>query len=258
MTGRRTAGTMIRIMETKRNAWDFALKLEGASPAALPMSKLAEYIALWAQAIGSDARPIFKGVVKGSAVIRAAVDNSDKATVAKRISNAANDSDFDKCVQQLESMLRRDGFRSAQVLTADNHVLRMVLPEQKPTPEVTIHDTAEIDGVVFRISGKDNTTSVGLLEEGTGRSITVETTNDALARRFAINFKGAVLRVRTRGTWTRNSEGVWEPKKLIAESFEELDDTPLHETMAALRQIKTDWASMPDPIAEWKRIRGIE
>lgn len=246
-------------MKKSYRTWDFALKLDGIYPADLPMRKLSEYMALWALVMGSDARPVFKGLVKGSVVLRASVDETDKVAVAERLSGGGNDPEFEKLMQRFEDTLRRDGLKSAHFLDAGDSVLRMIFPESKTvTPEITMHDTAEIDGVVFRISGKDNTTSIGLLEDGTDRVFSVETTNNELAKRFARNFKGAVLRVRTHGTWTRTLEGRWEPKNLVADDFEELDGTPLHETMTALRRLDSGWSKMEDPIAEWKRIRGIE
>lgn len=58
---------------------------------------------------------------------------------------------------------------------------------------IVAHDTAEIDGVVFKLQGKDKTTSIGLLEDGTNQVFHFETTNTELARQFAQHFKAVIL-----------------------------------------------------------------
>jgi len=239
--------------------WDFALELSGVTPDSLPMSALASYLTLWADLLGVEHRPVFKGIIKGCVVLRAKVGAVDRASTFSRLHNAANDQKVRPHLDSIEKLLSRDGIRSAKVSTREGQTLQLVRPAPAiERAEMTVTDSAQVDGRVFRISGKDETTSVGLIEDGTGRAISVETRSDDLARRFAQQFKGKLLRVQVNGTWTRNADGVWEPKNLRATEFEVLEDTPLVETMRSLRQaLGNGWADMTasEALATWREIR---
>lgn len=241
----------------KKVEWDFSLVITGTNPHDLPLARLAEYLTAWAALLGVQTRPMFSGVTRGCVSLRTRVDPMKKLVAAERLQNAANDDETQPVLHKIEQMLARDGLRRARVMNSTGKVLHMMLPWRE-TAEMIVQDTAEIDGRVFRISGKDQSTSVGLIEDGTGNAITVETNNDGLARRFAAQFKGGLLRVALHGTWTRNTEGRWEPKRLIADSFEEIEETPLVETMLALQSDPHNrWASIPpeQALAKWRRIR---
>ncbi len=214
--------------------WDFALELSGTTPDELPMEKLADYLAHWANLLGVEHKPVYKGAVKGSAVLRASVAPLDRVATSVRLGNAANDESTRSLLDAIEGLMARDGLRRAQIKNRDGRVLQVVRVTPA-VPELTVTDRAEIDGRVYRLSGKDNTTSVGLTEDITDRVISVETSSDELARRFAQQFKGALLRVSVKGTWTRAPNGEWLPKRLTAEHFEVLEDVPLLDTMRALR-----------------------
>jgi hypothetical protein len=244
---------------SKSIEWDFALELSGITPESLPMSALADYLALWAGLIGVEHRPVFKGVIKGSTVLRAKVGETDRVSTAVRLRNAANDDKVRPLLDKLEKRLESDGIRGAKVIDREGKFLQLVRTEPKSgVDELTVTDAAQVDGRVWRISGKDESTSVGLIEDGTGLSLSVETTNDDLARRFARHFKGELLRVQVHGTWTRNASGRWEPKSLKADEFEVLEDAPLVDTMRALRQAPGNgWAALalPDALAAWRNLR---
>lgn len=241
----------------KKIEWDFALVLTGANPRDVPLAHLAEYLALWSQLLGSDAAPLFGGVVRGCVSMRARVAPLAAVAVTERLQSAANDEQISKTSRNLSELLARDGLKRARVVTPGGKVLREMLP-LRTTPTMTVWDSAEIDGRVFRVSGKDKTTSVALMEDGSDAPISVETTDDELAKRFAAQFKGELLRVSVRGTWTRDVTGRWTPKHLVADGFTTLEDTPLIDTMRALRDAHGNtWSRMApeDAAAEWLRLR---
>lgn len=244
----------------KRINWDFALRLRGVRPDSIPMSKLAEYMADWADLLGQDAAPVFRGVVDGSVVLRAEVAPTAKNQVKNRLREAPYDDGAGRFIKSLQRRMSRDGIMGTVIDKTKEVILRFDdVVEVEALAPIIVEDAAEIDGTVFRIQGKDATSHVGLLEYGSDRTFSVETRSDLLARQFAENYKGPTLRVRVHGTWRRDESGQWEPYHLIADSFEVLDDQPLADVMHALREVPNNgWKSMDDPIGEWRKIRGLD
>lgn len=229
-------------------------------PDSIPMSKLAEYMADWANLLGADASPVFRGIVDGSVVLRAEVAPTSKNQVRNRLREAPYDEGAGRFIKSLQSKMNRDGILGTVIDKTKEVILCFdAAVEVEALSPIIVDDSAEIDGTVFRIQGKDTTSHIGLLEYGSDRTFSLETRNDLLARQFAENYKGATLRVRVHGTWRRDESGQWEPYHLIADSFEVLDDQPLVEVMHALREVPNNgWNLMEDPIGEWRKIRGLD
>ena len=223
------------------------------------MAKLAEYMATWAELLGRNAMPVFKGIVKGSVVLRALVAPTEKVATTNRLRNAYTDPAAEKLITKLNSLMQRDGLYGS-IVDANRQTL-IDFPKSRlvhASPVMVIQDQTEIDGVVCRIEGKDDTSHVGLLESGTGKSISVVVRDSHLARQLAQHYHGATLRIRVRGTWLRDEDGEWQPKALTAEAFEVLDDQPLLDSMHALRSLPgIGWNDMESPMDMWRDIRGI-
>lgn len=243
----------------KRLEWDFELRLAKADRDKIPMTRLAEYLTQWALLLGPDHKPVFRGVVTGSIRLRAGVDGNSRLETSARIRNAPLDATTAPYVQRLEQMVAQDGFRYGRVTDREGQDLLRFVPAVRPVlPAITVTETTEIDGWVCRVEGRDRTTHIGLVETGSGRTISVQTTNDALAQRFARHFRGSAVRVRTHGTWTRNEDGLWEPKSLVADDFDELDEAPAIAVLEQLRAIPGNgWAELEDPDGACRELRGI-
>lgn len=241
--------------------WDFALELKGVVPDDLPMARLAEYLQEWASLLGVEHRPVFKGIVKGSAVLRAQVPPLERVKASARLRNAANDGDGAKPLARIEAMMAADGVTRGRVVDRQGAVLVLALPTQRPSiQEVTVFDAVDIDGRVVRVEGRDKTAHIGLIESGTGKAISVQTTDDALAQALARHFRGEWVRLRTEGYWVRGSDGRWMPKSLTVLSFEELDNTPASDIVQELSRMPGNgWAKMPlpDALAAWRELRGV-
>jgi len=220
------------------------------------MTRLGEYLQAWGQLLGGETA-VFKGMVKGSVVLRASVAHEQHAHVEHNLRNAANDGAFTR----LAPMLHADGIRRATIINRRGEVLAWLAP-LGPVAEahIVIYDEVDVDGCVIRVEGKDKTSHIGLIESGTGRAISVQTTSDTLAREFAGHYRNGWVRVRTEGTWQRGSSGRWEPKSLIARSVSALDDAPAEILLQELVNMPGNgWSAMPlqDALAHWRQLRGL-
>lgn len=244
----------------KRINWDFALRLKGVRPDSIPMSKLAEYMAEWAQLLGTEGAPVFRGIVDGSVVLRAEVATTSKNQVKNRLREAPFDQGANRYILSLQKLMARDGVVGTVIDSSKEVILRFDdVSETESLPPVIVEDSCEIDGTVYRVQGKDVSSHIGLLEYGSDRTFSVETRDETLARRFAENFRGPTLRVRVRGTWRRDESGEWQPHHLVAEGFDVLNEQPLSELMNSLRAIPGNgWSELTDPMAEWRNIRGLD
>lgn len=261
LTGRRTAGTMIRIMDKKRATWDYALRLHNTQPDRLPMVKLAEYLKAFADWLGSDAKPVFRGAIKGSAVLKVLVDQESKSKTRLRLVNPSGKEETERSSERLSDLLARDGF-GASVIDAEKAVIYQ-FPRRKAVMDdtpIVVTDDVDVDGRVVRVEGKDDTSHIGLLNPDTGTVYSLHTRNDTLAKEFCQHFRGQVVRVKTRGQWQRTNENGWQPlRSLTALSFEVLDDTPVSVLIQKLRLSPANgWNRLDDPMGEWKKIRGIK
>ena len=227
--------------------WDYALRLSGVQPQSIPMAKLAEYMEKWAALLGAENTPVFAGMVKGSVVLRARVGDTAKNETHQRLRNAPYDKNAAKLIADLERMAARDGIKG-QILDAQGGEILRISPPSKPLFDpIIVADSGEIDGEIFRISGKDSTTSVGVLEHGSGQAISIEVRDDALARQLAQHFKAGPVRIYVHGTWMRNESGEWEPKALYADRMETLDNSPALEILSQLGALPGGWKDIQNP-----------
>jgi len=217
-------------------------------------------MAEWAQLLGTEGAPVFRGVVDGSVVLRAEVAPTAKNQVKNRLREAPYDEGASRLIQKMQKLMSRDGVVGTVIDSTKEVILRFDdATESEALAPVIVEDVCDLDGTVFRVVGKDVSSHIGLLEYGSDRTFSIETRDDGLAKRFAEHFRGPTLRVRVRGTWRRDENGEWLPHHLIADGFDVLDDQPLHELMHALKEIPGNgWANLDDPMAEWRSIRGID
>jgi len=242
----------------QHQTWDFALRLRGIDPASLPMSKLAEYLAELSGLLGESAAPVFQGIVSGSVVLRSSVQADAKDETADRLIKP-RDSGAAKYIENLSKLMARDGL-TGTLIDSRKKVLLKIDPANSPVRHLTrVHDSSEIDGTVVRVQGKDDSSHIGIVEYGSGRSFSVSTKDEALARELAKHFRAGTLRLFVRGTWIRDETGRWVPDALTVDRFEVLEEQPLDELMNQLQAIPGNgWAELEDPQAVWREIRGIE
>lgn len=239
--------------------WDYALRIRGVTPRSLSMLRLAEYLEKWAQLIGEENRPVFGGVVRGSAVLRASVPFDRKLDTRSRIVSAkvgANPA-ASRAAESIERMMASDGARGQVEDRTGAVIYEFRKPMVEPTPaEHVVPDVGVIDGTVVGIAGIDDTVHVRL-QEGSGAVSNVSVRDMRLARHLATHFRGQPIRVHVHGTWKRDAAGVWSAHSLYADRLEELDSRTADVVLDELAAIPGNgWATVDEPEALWRTIRG--
>jgi hypothetical protein len=235
----------------------FDFRIDAWTPETLPMGRLAEYAACLAKLMGSEAHVHLLKIRKGSAVPEIAVALTAEPKVRQRLSlvNASDAPDDIKSNWRKVNALLRDDNATA-VLRVKRGATVLEFPGRK-TPlseEVVVHQQAELDGVVIRVGGKDESVPVWLQGES-GEKLECNATRE-IAKQLAQYLFEAPVRVAGNAKWRRTKERVWELAAFDIKSFELLDQTPLNELVTKLRAIDTDWAMIDDPQAELRKLRG--
>lgn len=222
------------------------------------MARLAEYLARLAVLFGNKEHVHFMKVRKGSAIPEIVVDEPAVPKVKARLSLVgAPDApeDLTRANRDINRMLRDDNASGMLRLKAGANILEFPGHKTPLAEEAVVYELGELDGVVIRIGGKDETVPV-LMEGERGVYYHCNASREN-ARKMAAFLFGQAIRVVGRGKWRRTQEGEWELENFDIKDFEALDETPLADVIAGLRSLEgSDWNEMDDPQVELKRLRG--
>lgn len=236
--------------------YDF--RIDAWKPETLPMARLAEYLAKLSTMFGHKEHVHFLKVRKGSAIPEIAVDYEAAPKVEARLRLVGTPDapqELERANQEVNRMLRFDNASATLKIKHGENVL--VFPGKK-TPlaeEVVVHEQGDLDGIVIRIGGKDDSVPVWI--EGEGKVIYKCWAKRDMARQLAVYYLDRPVRVTGSGQWCRTPERKWELEEFQIKSFEILDDSPLEKVINDLRQVGGNlWNEMADPQAELRKLRG--
>ena len=235
-------------------AQQFILRIAGSyTPDDLPLGRLGEYIQALSDLLGEQANVHFEDLREGSAMVVVNVDHVAAPKVSDRVRriSAGDASGAElKAYSKIDTMLRDDN-ATGEVVGVGDVVIHVDFPgRNRPRPLVygPVRQSGVIDGEIFRIEGRDATVHVGVMD---GQHIYSLEAPAARAQELAAFFRAGPIRFRGEGTWFRNSDAGWELKKFRIEDFSALDNSPLSQVIASLREVGFgDWAEVADPQAE--------
>jgi hypothetical protein len=236
--------------------YDF--RIDVWKPETLPMAKLAKYLAKLSVMFGDESHVHFIKVRKGSAIPEIAVEQEAAPKVAARLRLVGSHDappDLEKANLEINRMLREDN--ASAILRIKNGGVVLNFPGRKTplTEEVVVHEQGELDGIVIRVGGKDDSVPVWI--EGEGRTIYKCQTNRDIARQLATYLFDQPIRVAGNGKWCRNPERKWELEQFDIKSFEVLNDIQLEQLIDELRAVAGNyWNELDDPQAELRKLRG--
>ncbi|BDE70917.1 MULTISPECIES: hypothetical protein [Delftia] len=248
--------------EPAKERYAYMLRIMGRNPDQLPMERVGEYIAAFADLLGAENLPTFAGIKKASTGLKAKVPYAREHHAHARMVVAKTEpsSRPGRAMSRLQQMIDQDDIRQAQVLDRNNNVVYLFqgkTVQDAKTP--AIYQTATVDGMVTGIVGADDTMHLHL-RDYLNRDIRILVKSEALARDLLEHFRRGVIRVQASGTWKRTDFG-WLPEasKCTLVSFEVLDSTPISEVLAQFAATPDNgWQSVEDPDQLLLQLRGDE
>lgn len=236
--------------------YDF--RIDVWKPETLPMARLAEYLSKLAVLFGNKDHVHFMKVRKGSAVPEFVVDGPAVPKVQERLRLACGldaPEDIARANREINRMLREDNATGTLRLKGGAKILDFPGRKTPLAEEALVHEFGELDGVVIRVGGKDESVPVTL--EGPDGSYPRCNTTREIARRLAPYLFGQTIRVAGRGRWRRTQEGVWELDAFNIETFLPLEEASLTDIIASMRAVEgSSWNELNDPQAAFQRLRG--
>lgn len=238
---------------------EFTFRIAGSySPDDIPLERLGEYLKALGELFGERADVHFKNLEPGSTVVRAVVEHSAVPKVEARIKSAGagdGNATLAKAYEKLDSLLRDDN-ATGEIADAAGNVIYVDFPGRNRVERVAygpVKQQGTLDGVVFRVEGRDATVHVGIMDGDKSYSLEAPA---SMGQRLAALFRAGPVRFRGNGTWYRTGDGTWDLRRFTIDGFEELDDAPLSATIASIRGgPASDWRQVDDPFGTLARER---
>lgn len=217
----------------------FILHIDGFTPDSIPMARLAEYMLALSDLIGQQESTHFVGVVEGSARLVSKVDTpaipkAEARLNAVRQGGADAPKDAVKAYNDIESMLANDN-TVGKLLAPSGAVIIPFVGKERPKPLVfpSFRQDGSIDGYIVRIGGQD-ATAHAILQDGEVTYSGIRMPRE-VARVLCAYLYGPKLRLHGNGRWQRSQDGTWLLKDFDVSDHEILDDAPLSDLVAVIR-----------------------
>lgn len=234
-------------------------KIDVYTPETLPMERLAEYMLQFAKLLGEPERVHFIDVERGSAILRARIEEVAVSRVERRLSDVSHgqgDPTALRAFQALDDMLANDN-AVGQVLDENGAEVIAFRGRNRPKPLEygPFREDGVLEGIVIKIGGKGASVPIWLQDRETVHKNC--SARRPLARKLAKYYDAGILRVSGNGSWMRLATGAWLMRSFEIKHFEVLDDAPLADVIKRLHDVEgADWGD--DPIADLKRFRTGE
>lgn len=239
----------------------FMLRIMQRHPDTLLVSRLGKYLVEFAELLGVENRPMFRGIRIKSTGLRAYTP-PDRTPYSRALIKLAKSDPSSKPARHLhviESMLGEDAIAEAQILDENDNVIYGVFGhKQEDESAERLFQEGWVDGEVTGLVGADETMHLHLRDHFE-RGLKLNVRDVALARDLLTHFRIGSVRLLVRGTWIRTENG-WSPEasRCTVQRFEALVDTPISQILAAASRVKGNgWGELADPIGMWEDIRGL-
>ena len=238
---------------------EYRFRIDAFTPETIPMSRLAEYMGDLATLLGETERVHFVRLERGSTVLVQTIERESLPKVRNRIQriNVTEEEGPEDALRAFRAIDRRLAEDNAiGHLYAETGAEVIHFPGcEKPKPLTfgSFRQQGSLEGVLIKVGGKDETVPAHLLD---GRIVHICNTKRDIARELAHYLFGSTLRVHGSGRWERDADGNWNLRRFDIAHYEVLDDTPLPDVVARLRQIRgSGWKEIDDPYTELMRLR---
>jgi hypothetical protein len=139
--------------------------------------------------------------------------------------------------------------RLEEIRSNEKKIVRLNFPGiiPKKIPTVTVRDRVSVQGLLYRIEGRDRTIHGGITDDE-GNFNLLLTKDQALdAKKYLFEY----VRAEGNASLTRGEDGKWSIGEIDVDSIEPLSDISLSEAVSSLRELGgLGWSSDPVSFAE--------
>lgn len=242
-------------------AFEILLKIEGYTPEAIPMGRLAEYMADFAKLLGGDGGVHFVGLERASVGIRARVNEPQSGAVRERVQAVKRHegpADARAAYRSINERLREDRTYASVVRPTGAQILQFPGINAPPVPVFKpVEQDDHISGQVVGVGGRSKKVADVPVYIDTGGPVVVtcHASRDK-ARDLAQHLFEQPLRFSGRATWVRGPEGGWSLDKFLVRDFEPVEGDSLTDIASALRAIPNNIKEGDDAWGELLRLRA--
>ena len=217
---------------------EYKFKIGAYTPKTIPMARLSEYLAAFAELLGEKGQVHFDHLLEGSTCVVARVDREAIPKTRLRLEEARTadaDHPLYRPMRALNDLLRDD---NAEGAITQGNIMVIKFPgrrEVRPAVIGPFTKHTEIDGVLVRIGGRDQTAHAQL-EDEEGRIWSCDIDRD-MARRLAPYLFGQPVRIYGSGRWKRTPEETWELDRMKATDFKPLGKVSLGDAITEIRKV---------------------
>jgi hypothetical protein len=237
------------------------LRILKRNPDEIRMDRLAAYMREFAELLGTDNLPVFKGIKTASTGLKARIPEERRPFASARLRLIGSpDSKVWQRAQQLECMLGEDGIAEAQILDERENVVHLFHGAEAVSAQAErVYQEGTVDGTVTGLVGADDTMHLHL-RDCIGRDFRLVIRDEDLARQVLAHFRKGTIRATVAGNWTRTDDG-WVPEvnRCTLSQFAILDDTPASKVLQEVTTLPNNgWLAMDEPLQAWRELRGLQ
>jgi len=230
-------------------------KLNGKRPDDFTIERLADYLRVLGDLVGSPGKVRIRKLSPGSVKVELAVEREHYPKFVERLTSAKNpakaSSALRKVVADLEEMVTDDHV-TAEVLAGRTKLIHLRGYSRAAGPTIPVVQRYTVRGQIIGLEGKDATKHVRIAEYGSNRELRGEFRDQALAVSLAKQLWGGVVELVGTARLLRHPDGNWELKAFRIDHLQELDPADASAVVRNLRDAIGD----PDVGGFLKDLRG--
>lgn len=226
----------------------YKFRIDAYTPESMPFGRLLEYYKQINALLGDPDGFHLVGINRGSLESVFAVDSGQECHVAEAMRALEEERAPKKCqaaMAAISRMLDEDGASGGFGSIDSGEYLELADSKPRKGTAFSIRGTANFTGMLYHISGRDESASLRILDIDSGRTVYCTAPLDTARKASRHLFEK--VKIEGIGIWTRDEDENWSVGELELESFIPVSkEDPLH-MLERLRQLDIEW---PDDMLE--------
>lgn len=237
---------------------EYRFKIDAYSPATIPMSRLAAYMADFATLLGETSSVHFVRLDDGSTVVVSRAEREADPKVQSRLDAVRDHQGPEEALEaysRIDDRLAEDNATGKLETEEGARILEFPGRERPAQIEYgAFTEPGTVQGQIISIGGKRDRVSVHIQE---GEQVWICHTSRERARELAKHIFGPAVRVSGSARWERDRNGRWHQNDFTIKDFDVLNDEPLSDVVKKLQAVDADWKT-PDALRRLSDIRSGE